>query len=58
VKVDWLGAPYCAYRGDAAEHHVDCTLQSRGSVSFDNPAFLSRGDKTPSVEGVTLQEVP
>jgi hypothetical protein len=58
VKVDWLGAPYCAYRGNAAEHHVDCTLQSKGSVSFDNPAFLLRGDKTPSVEGVTLREVP
>ncbi len=58
VKVDWLGAPYCAYRGDGAEHHVDCTLQGKGSVSFDNPAFLLRGDKTPSVEGVTLREVP
>ena len=58
VKVDWLGAPYCAYRGDGAEHNVDCTLQSKGSVSFDNPAFLLRGDKTPSVEGVTLREVP
>ena len=58
VKVDWLGAPYCAYRGDGAEHTVDCTLQNKGSVSFDNPAFLLRGDKTPSVEGVTLREVP
>ena len=58
VKVDWLGAPYCAYRGDGAEHNVDCTLQSKGSVSFDNPGFLLRGDKTPSVEGVTLREVP
>jgi hypothetical protein len=58
VKVDWLGAPYCAYRGAGAEHQVDCTLQSKGSVSFDNPAFLLRGDKTPSVEGVTLREVP
>jgi hypothetical protein len=58
VKVDWLGAPYCAYRGDSALHQVDCTLQSKGSVSFDNPAFLLRGDKTPSIEGVTLREVP
>jgi hypothetical protein len=58
VKVDWLGAPYCAYRGTGVEHHVDCTLQSKGSVSFDNPAFLLRGDKTPSVEGVKLREVP
>ncbi len=58
VKVDWLGAPYCAYRGDGAEHNIDCTLRSTGSVSFDNPAFLLRGDKTPSVEGVTLREVP
>jgi len=58
VKVDWLGAPYCAYRGSGAAHHIDCTLQSKGSVSFDNPAFLLRGDKTPSVEGVTLREVP
>jgi hypothetical protein len=58
VKVDWLGAPYCAYRGNSALHQVDCTLQNRGSVSFDNPAFLLRGDKTPSTEGVTLREVP
>jgi len=58
LKVDWLGAPYCAYRGEGAEHQVDCTLQSKGSVSFDNPAFLLRGEKIPSVEGVTLREVP
>lgn len=58
VKVDWLGAPYCAYRGAGVEHHIDCTLQGKGSVSFDNPAFLLRGDKTPSIEGVTLREVP
>jgi hypothetical protein len=58
IKVDWLGAPYCAYRADAAEHVAECTLQSKGSVSFDNPAFVLRGDVTPSVEGVTLQEVP
>jgi len=58
VSVDWLGAPYCQYRGEAAQHQVDCTLQRKGSVSFDNPAYLLRGDKTPSVEGVTLQEVP
>jgi hypothetical protein len=58
VVVDWVGAPYCAYRSDAAEHRVDCTLQGKGGVSFDNPAFLLRGDKTPSLEGVTLREVP
>ncbi len=58
VKVEWLGAPYCRYQADKAEHVVDCTLQNKGSVSFDNPAFLLRGDKTPSVEGVTLREVP
>ncbi|MDF3070419.1 MAG: hypothetical protein K0R38_6020 [Polyangiaceae bacterium] len=58
VTVDWLGAPYCAYRGEAAEHVAECTLQNKGSVSFDNPAFLRSGDTTPSVDGVTLQEVP
>lgn len=58
VVVDWLGAPYCAYRGSGAEHVSECTLQNKGSVSFDNPAFVLRGDKAPSVEGVTLQEVP
>lgn len=58
VRVEWLGAPYCAYRGTGTEHHVDCTLQGKGSVSFDNPAFLLRGDKTPSIDGVTLHEVP
>jgi hypothetical protein len=58
VRVDWLGAPYCAYRGEGAEHEAQCTLQHKGSVSFDNPAFLLHGDKTPSVDGVTLREVP
>jgi hypothetical protein len=58
VTVEWLGAPYCAYRGDASEHVSVCTLQNKGSVSFDNPAFLLRGEKTPSLEGVTLREVP
>jgi len=58
VSVDWLGAPYCAYRGNGTEHVAECNLQDKGSVSFDNPAFLLRGDKTPSIEGVTLREVP
>jgi hypothetical protein len=58
VTVEWLGAPYCAYRGDSAEHVSVCTLQNKGSVSFDNPAFLLRGEKTTSLEGVTLREIP
>lgn len=58
VTVDWVGAPYCAYRADSAEHRVECTLQGKGGVSFDNPAFLLRGEKTPSLDGVTLREVP
>jgi hypothetical protein len=58
VSVEWLGAPYCQYRGEGSQHQVDCTLQRKGSVSFDNPAYLLRGEKTPSVEGVTLLEVP
>jgi len=58
VVVDWLSAPYCAYRGNGSEHRVECTLQHKGGVSFDNPAFLLRGEKTPSIEGVTLHEVP
>lgn len=58
VIVDWLGAPYCAYQGNGTRHQADCTLQRKGGVSFDNPAFLLRGDRTPSVDGVTLREVP
>jgi hypothetical protein len=58
VAVDWVGAPYCAYRADGADHRVECTLQGKGGVSFDNPAFLLRGEKTPSLDGVTLREVP
>lgn len=58
VQVTWLGAPYCAYTGDGAKHDVDCTLANKGSVSFDNPAFLLRGEKTASIEGVTLREIP
>ncbi len=58
VSIAWLGAPYCAYKGHGAAHVSTCTLQSKGGVSFDNPAFLSTGQKTPSLEGVTLYEVP
>jgi hypothetical protein len=58
VVVDWLSAPYCAYRGAGAEHRIECTLQHKGGVSFDNPAFLLRGEKMPSIEGVALHEVP
>jgi hypothetical protein len=58
VTVDWLGAPYCAYRGNGTQHTSDCTLQAKGGVSFDNPAFLLNGDKAPSLAGVTLREVP
>lgn len=58
VAVDWLGAPYCQYRGEGTEHRAECTLQKKGGVSFDNPAFLLRGEKAPSIEGVTLLEVP
>lgn len=58
VAVDWLGAPYCAYRGEGNQHRAECTLQHKGGVSFDNPAFLLRGDTTASIEGVTLREVP
>ena len=58
ITVDWLGAPYCAYRAEAREHRASCTLLAKGSVSFDNPAFVLRGEKKPSTEGVTLQEIP
>ena len=58
VVVDWLGAPYCAYRGEGSEHRAECTLQHKGGVSFDNPAFLLRGEKSASLEGVTLLEIP
>lgn len=58
LSVEWIGAPYCAYRGNGSEHRADCTLQSKGGVSFDNPAFLLRGERAASLEGVTLQEVP
>lgn len=58
VSVDWVGAPYCAYRAESAEHRAECTLQGKGGVSFDSPAFLLRGEKAPSLEGVTLREVP
>lgn len=58
VAVDWLGAPYCAYRGSGTEHVAECTLQGKGGVSFDNPAFVLRGERIPSREGVELREVP
>jgi hypothetical protein len=58
VSVEWLGAPYCAYRAQATEHRIDCTLQHKGGVTFDNPAFLLRGEKTASRDGVVLREVP
>ena len=47
VSVDWLSAPYCAYRGHGLEHSVDCTLQSGGSVSFDNPRSCCAASRLP-----------
>ena len=58
ASIVWLGAPYCGYKGNGMSHVSTCTLQAKGGVSFDSPTFLATGQKTPSLAGVTLLEVP
>ena len=58
VTIEWRGAPYCGYTSTGTEHSSLCTLQSKGGVVFDNPAFLKDGTKTVSTEGVSLLEIP
>lgn len=60
VRVEWRGAPYCNTSSDGLEHLSVCALraQSAGGVVFDNPAYLKDGSKTPSLDGVELNEVP
>jgi len=58
VTVEWRGAPYCGYASTGSEHISSCTLQGKGGVVFDNPAFLRDGTKTVSTDGVSLHEIP
>jgi hypothetical protein len=58
VSVEWRGAPYCGATSTGTEHGSTCTLQGKGGVVFDNPAFLKDGGKTVSTEGVSLYEIP
>ncbi len=58
VSVQWPGAPYCDYRAVGEQHRAECTLQGKGGVSYDNPAFLLQGDSQPSRVLVALQEIP
>ena len=58
VTIEWRGAPYCGSTSTGTEHSSICTLQGKGGVVFDNPAFLRDGTKTVSTDGVSLYEIP
>lgn len=58
LSMEWRGAPYCNYTGIGKTHVGTCVLRTKGGVVFDNPAFLNRGERTASHEGVTLLEIP
>jgi hypothetical protein len=58
LTMEWRGAPYCNYGATSREHVATCVLRTKGGVVFDNPAFLVSGSNEPSVEGVSLHEVP
>jgi hypothetical protein len=59
LKIEWRGAPYCDYKGDAKDKHVaTCVLQGKGGVVTDNPKFVESGDKDVSHDGIELFEVP
>jgi len=59
VSMEWRGAPFCSASSSGLSHVSVCGLRAKGGgVAFDNPAYLKDGSKTPSVEGVTLYEVP
>lgn len=57
MHIEWRGAPYCGYRATAKTHRSSCTLQGKGGVVIDNPAFLSSGSTDVSKQGVSLREI-
>lgn len=59
LRIEWLSAPYCEYRGSAkATHVVNCTLQRKGALITDNPRFLDSGNTAVSHDGVEIYEIP
>jgi len=59
LNVEWRGAPYCNGSSEGRDHISTCGLRAKGGgVVFDNPGYLLRGEKTISLDGVELYEVP
>jgi hypothetical protein len=58
VKIEWRGAPYCAYQGRGKSHVSTCVLQGKGGAVIDNPTYLTTGGTQVGTAGVTIREVP
>jgi hypothetical protein len=54
LTAEWRRAPYCNYSATAKVHTMQCLLEVKGGVTFDNPAYLNRGETTVSRDGITL----
>jgi hypothetical protein len=57
LSAEWRRAPYCNYSASAKVHTMQCLLEVKGGVAFDNPAFLERGETTVSHDGITLLQI-
>jgi hypothetical protein len=59
IRVTWRAAPYCHYDSKPKTLHIaTCSLQDKGGVVFDNPAYLNDGSTEVGHEYVELREVP
>lgn len=54
LSAEWRRAPYCNYSGTAKVHTMQCLLEVKGGVVFDNPAYLNSGATTVSHDGIRL----
>lgn len=57
LSAEWRRAPYCNYSATAKVHTMQCLLEVKGGVAFDNPAYLNTGATTVSHDGITLLQI-
>lgn len=58
LSMDWRGARSCAYKATGRTHRSTCTLEAKGGVVIDNPAFVESGDTALAKDRVVVREVP
>jgi hypothetical protein len=58
LRMDWRGARSCAYKATGRTHRSTCTLEAKGGVVLDNPAFLESGETTLAKDRIAVWEVP